>query len=143
MEQESKNKKPKGGKTDEERLRYLKQKALITVNQFIISSVTSVGSVPNDSVNKVIVFSEGNSRPTRQDFPLLCFVDGKCVGAGSSAKGIFTSFPKDQFEFGFHTLSLGTFDDKEYLELFSSKIDFSIKNNFLFDWKGRIIKLAN
>jgi hypothetical protein len=142
MEQEAKNKKPKGGKTDEERLRNLQRKALTTVSQFIISSATSVGSVPNDSINSVIIFSEGNSR-VRQDFPLLCFVDGKCIGVGSKAKGVFTSFPKDQFELGFHTLSLRTFNNKEYVELFSSKVDFSIKHNFLFDWNGRSIKLAN
>jgi hypothetical protein len=142
-EQESKSKKPKEGKTDEERLRNLKQKALKTVDQFIISSITAVGSVPEESVDEVIIFSKSNSRPARSDFSLFCFVDNKCVGVGSSAKGIFTSFPKDQFEFGFHRLSLGICNADSYIELFNSQVDFSIKNSFIFEWNGRSIKLAN
>jgi hypothetical protein len=142
-EQEAKSKKPKGGETDEERLRNLKQKASATVNQFIISSLTSVGSSPEDSTTEVIIFNAGNSKPPREDLSLLCFVDGKCVGVGSSIKGIFTSFPKEQFGSGFHTLSLRGCAYGGYVELFSSKVDFSIKNNFLFDWKGGSIKLAN
>ena len=142
-EQESKSKKPKEGKTDEERLRNLKPKALKTIDQFIVSSVTSVGSVPEETADEVIIFSRGNSRPPRQDFSLFCFVDNKCVGVGSSAKGIFTSLPKDQFESGFHTLSLGIYNADSYVELFNSQVDFSIKNTFIFDWSGRSIKLAN
>jgi hypothetical protein len=140
MEQEAKNKKPKEGKTDEERLRNLKRQALTTVNQFITSSVTPVGSAPADSINRVIIFCESSGRLTNS---LLCFVDGKCVGAGSYEKGIFTSFPKDQFESGFHTLSLRVYNGITYYECFNSKIDFSVKNKFLFELHRGGIRLTN
>jgi hypothetical protein len=117
-------------KTDEERFNGLKNKKQITD---YIGSVTANAVLSKEDSETAVFFCEG---ATGHDLNVLLFLDGRCIGAGTKNRGMFTKIPKVD---GIHTFSLWC-DDRKVLDL---PVNFSFKSYYLFEWKRNNISLKN
>ncbi|MDL2305479.1 hypothetical protein LJC72_09110 [Bacteroides sp. OttesenSCG-928-D19] len=140
MKSEEENKKKKATlETDIERLDVIK-KSIGDIENFIATSTADVGiNMPVDAEHSFFYLPTNQGRKIREQ-GLLLFVDGQCVGVGSSNKGFYSAFPLRQYGSGFHTFTLATPTGEIK---FTSTLDFSIKNKFVFEHKGDKIILTN
>lgn len=123
--------------TDLEKMEELKSEYQKEINQFIITSVSPVGKSPTEE-GVIFLVPPQTEYPVTSDYGLLFFVDGECLGTGTSAKGMFSQLAIDHFSSGIHTVIITTARGRV---LFESSVDFSIKDKFFFSQNqgGRIV----
>ncbi|MDR3226859.1 MAG: hypothetical protein LBT56_04215, partial [Prevotellaceae bacterium] len=68
------------------------------------------------------------------DSPLFIFLDGRMIGVGTVDKGILATVPNDNLS---HTLTVWTSSSKIY----STTVNFAQKNEYIFMWDGKTIRL--
>ena len=139
-EQQSKLKPGKRVKyvTDQERLLDLAPNKRVDIANFILSIATSVNT-PLVEENEIAIYCS-STQDFRTDGSIVAFLDGECVGVGSTEKGLFTNLPKEQY--GRSRLRTLTFYTINPLNSnFNSPINFSLKNFYQFEWnRGKIIR---
>lgn len=135
-----KTEKRKTFETDEEGFLFLTVKNKQEIANFILSIAVSVNE-PFVSDNEIAIFCK-NTKEFVNDRSIIAFLDGICVGVGTAEKGLFSKLPKDKYGKGFHELKLYYITASNMVNLvFSSPVDFSLKNFYQFEWrKGKIIR---
>ncbi|MCL2650270.1 MAG: hypothetical protein FWD60_04480 [Candidatus Azobacteroides sp.] len=128
--------KKKEYKTDLERLSdltFVKQQEIAN----FINSITTNTNTPLLAENEIAIFCKNEN--VRTDQSIIAFLNGMCVGVGSFKKGLFSSLPKDKYSTGIQTLTLYSCGFR-LVKVFSSPINFSLKNYYSFEYnKGEYI----
>ncbi|MDL2305480.1 hypothetical protein LJC72_09115 [Bacteroides sp. OttesenSCG-928-D19] len=125
--------------TDLARLKILDKNATLELENFIITNAATVNVIPEIPENNT-AFCLAATREKLRNQGLILFIDGQCVGVGSTCKGFYSVSPIEEYEKGFHTLTLTTSDG---VVKFTSIVDFSLRNIFMFNNKKNNIGLSN
>jgi hypothetical protein len=127
-------------KTDLDRLSALKKGEYIReLENFVTTSTSMVGLTPPfTEEGEVILYL--SAQVTSREQGIILFIDGQCVGVGSAKKGFYSAFPSEQFSAGFHTLTITATNGARW---YTSTIDFSLKNKFVFELQRGKIGLTN
>ena len=117
------------------KLKYLTGEKRSEINNFINSSSYAVGNVAPSATDNVVMFMPSSETELEND-AIYIFLDGKCIGSGTSNNGFYISIPSSEAGDGFHELiilSSPKDNGKIYSELFSSSVMFKIKKDYVFN----------
>lgn len=119
--------------SDLERLQYLNSQRRKEVNVFINTSSYAVGNECPKETSDIVFFLSSSERSIAND-AILVFVDGVCVGTGTSANGFYSVIPSGLFSSDFHELKIAAIDEKtgNLYEIFSSSVMFDVKKEYNF-----------
>lgn len=122
-------------RTTLDRLLYLNASEVDKVNQFVLSSIEDTGPASVNDDSNILFFMNGVKKPHTESV-LYIFVDGSCVGAGSSSKGFNCTCFYDDSDTSMHELVIiqGVQNNKRTrLTVYSSPALFSIKKKYVFE----------
>jgi hypothetical protein len=125
----------KSGKytNDEERFANLKENDRIQIVNYITSVTTNVASFPDENSDRIVFYCK---RVRGREAPILLFLDGKCIGAGTINKGLLTKIPAAEFT-GMHSITLWNSERM----LLNIPVDFSFKTYYQFEWNRGTVRL--
>ncbi|MCL2650271.1 MAG: hypothetical protein FWD60_04485 [Candidatus Azobacteroides sp.] len=140
-EQQSKLKpnKRKEYSTDFERLSALLPEKQQEIGRYIISIIIPVND-PRVEENDIAIFCKRTD--VQKDQCTIAFLDGECVGVGTLKKGLFTNLPKNKYSLATLTFTLYSCDSR-LLNMFSSPINFSLKNYYQLEYNRMRYVLSN
>ena len=106
--------------------------------------ISACGTSKSTAVSVIAIYCKATQIKDNNDIGIITFLDGNCIGVGSYNKGLFTSLPQDEYSRDTHTLSLYSISARGvFTLLFSSPINFSLKNYYLFEWNKNKIVMSN
>lgn len=122
--------------TDLERIMKLPTKMLAEVNKFVQTSISASAAEVLDTEGVVSFFMKGD-RDTKDRHILYLFLNGKCVGLGSSQLGLVTMLPyESSAPDDFHEVQILCSDAGErpvLKELFKASVMFKLKSCYVIE----------
>ncbi len=120
--------------TDYKKLSKLTSKERAEIYQFIVTSVSGVGTrIPEPEGRILFYLSENNQINLTNECVLYLFLNGQCYGVGTSVKGLYTLIDTDEVgEHSIHEVVVVSHVQStgEFKEVFNSSVMFKLKKEY-------------